>query len=124
MADSQSKGDETKATYAQLKMRTEYLVDRSGRNEEDKDGDVKMEDDDDLLLDEGDASEKERREKEKAEQLEKAEKEQLVRGFKYGTTYVPCPDGQFPRLPTKKGIDICGFFPAKNVRTTFIHSVL
>jgi ATP-dependent DNA helicase 2 subunit 2 len=124
MSDAHSQDDGTKVTYAQLKMRTEYLVDRSGGNEEDKDGDIKMEDDDDLLLDEGDPSEQEKREKEKAEQLEKVEKEQLVRGFKYGTTYAPCPDGQFPRLHTKKGIDICGFFPAKNVRTFSIHSVL
>jgi ATP-dependent DNA helicase 2 subunit 2 len=117
MADANSNDDdETKVTYAQLKLRTEYLVDRSGGNGEDEGGDVKMEDDDDdLLLDEGDAIEQEKREKEKAEQLEKVEKEQLVRGYKYGTTYAPCPDGQFARLHTKKGIDMCGFFPAKNV---------
>jgi ATP-dependent DNA helicase 2 subunit 2 len=119
MTGTQNEEDGAKETYAQLRMRTEYLVDRSGGNE-DKDGDVKMEDDDELLLDEGDENEKEKKEKEKAEQLEKVEKEQLVRGFKYGTTYAPCPDGQFPRLPTKKGIDICGFFPAKNVCTFFI----
>jgi ATP-dependent DNA helicase 2 subunit 2 len=128
--DEDMSDDGNKVTYAQLKMRTEYLVDRSGGNEEDNDGDVKMEDgdvkmevDDEILLDEGDTSEKEKREKEKAEQLEKVEKEQLVRGFKYGTTYAPCPDGQFPRLHTKKGIDICGFFPAKNVRTFVLHPV-
>jgi ATP-dependent DNA helicase 2 subunit 2 len=119
MSHAENEEDERKVTYAQLRMRTEYLVDRSGGNEEDKDGDVKMEDDDELL-DEGDESEREKREKEKAEQLEKVEKEQLIRGFKYGTTYAPCPDGQFPRLPTKKGIDICGFFPAKNVGTFFM----
>jgi len=113
MADARNEVDGTKVTYAQLKMRTEYLVDRSEENE-DKDGDVKMEDDE-FLLNEGDGSEK--GEKAKAEQLEKVEKEQLVRGFKYGTTYAPCPDGQFPRPHTKKGIDICGFFPAKNVGT-------
>lgn len=115
MSDVQNQEEGNKVTYAQLKMRTEYLVDRSGGDEEDKDGDVKMEDDE-VLLDEGDVTENEKNEKEKAEQLEKVEKEQLVRGFKYGTTYAPCPDGQFPRLHTKKGIDICGFFPAKNVR--------
>lgn len=122
MPDVHSQEDGAKVTYAQLKMRTEYLVDRGG-GDEDKDGDVKMEDDDDLLLDE-DASEKEKKEREKAEQLEKVEKEQLVRGFKYGTTYAPCPDGQFPRLHTKKGIDICGFFPAKNVCTPVMRHVL
>lgn len=49
--------------------------------------------------------------------VEKIDKEQLIRGFKYGTTYAPCPDGQFPKLPTKKGIDFEGFFKAKNVST-------
>ena len=124
MPDAHTREDGTKITYAQLKMRTEYLIDRGGGNEEDKDGDVKMEDDDELLLDEENASEKEKRERDKAEQLEKVEKEQLVRGFKYGATYAPCPDGQFPRLHTKKGIDICGFFPAKNVRTFVMHRIL
>lgn len=105
--------DSTTITYAQLKMKSEYYIDKSGENEVDEDGDVKMEDKDELLLDH-EAPEKP---KEKGENglLVKVEKEQLVRGFKYGTTYTPCPDGQFPRLPTKKGIDICGFFPAKNV---------
>jgi len=46
------------------------------------------------------------------------DKEQLVRGFKYGTDYVPCPEGQFERLPTKKGMDICGFF--KKVEVHFV----
>jgi ATP-dependent DNA helicase 2 subunit 2 len=94
-----------KVAYAQLKMRTEYYVDRSEDNGDDEDEDVKME------VDEDEDEEKKR----KDENLEKVEKEQLVRGFKYGTTYAPCPDGQFPRLNTKKGIDICGFFQAKNV---------
>lgn len=102
--------DEHKTAYAQLKMRSEYLVDRG---DHDEDEDVKMEEEDDETLDE---AEKRAKQKEKEELLEKVEKEQLIRGFKYGTTYAPCPDGQFPRLPTKKGIDICGFFPAKNVR--------
>lgn len=53
---------------------------------------------------------------------EKVEKEQLIKGFKYGSTYVPCPDGQFERLNTKKGIEICGFFLKKNVR--LLHSRL
>ncbi|KAJ7585617.1 SPOC domain-like protein [Mycena floridula] len=100
--------------YAQLKMRTEYRIEEQEDDEEDEkkvkeetekkkvkeeekdeDGDVKMKGDD---------------------EFERVEKEDLVRGFKYGTSYVPCPDGQFPRLPTRKGIDICGFFSAKNFR--------
>ena len=65
MSDVRNQEDGNKVTYAQLKMRTEYLVDRSGGDEEDKEGDVKMEDDDELLLDEGDVTENEKREKEK-----------------------------------------------------------
>lgn len=106
--------DRSKVVFAPLKMRTEYYVDRSGGDQQDADGDVKMEEDDGTnLLDEGEM--KDEGEK-KEENLEEVEKEELVRGFKYGTTYVPCPDGQFPRLQTQKGIDICGFFPAKQVR--------
>lgn len=100
--------------YAQLKMRSEYYVDRSGDDNVDEDGDVKMEvDEEENLLDGNDKMKVKGK-----EELEKVEKEQLVRGFKYGTTYAPCPDGQFPRLPTRKGIDLCGFFPAKNVSLT------
>lgn len=88
---AESSGD---TAYGQLAMRTEYFVDK---NTQDRDGDledVKMEVDND----------------EKAE-LEVFEKEELVKGFKYGTTYVTCPDGQFEKLPSvQAGIDICGFF--------------
>ncbi|KAG5646900.1 hypothetical protein DXG03_001976 [Asterophora parasitica] len=128
--ETQRRREEGKVAYAQLKMRTEYYIDRSGYAdaEVDEDGDVKMEDDDDLLdLDKGkkvkvksedddDLDVASKAVEEKEAQLEKVEKEQLVRGFKYGTTYAPCPDGQFPRLPTRKGIELCGFFPAKNFR--------
>ncbi|KAF5377271.1 hypothetical protein D9615_006424 [Tricholomella constricta] len=111
--ETKKKEDAARVAYAQLRMRTEYYVDRNG--EVDEDGDFKMDDSDSITLLDKDDSE-EPKEKIKEEQLEKVEKEQLVRGFKYGTTYAPCPDGQFPRLPTKKGIDLCGFFPAKNFR--------
>ncbi|KAJ7139489.1 SPOC like C-terminal domain-containing protein [Mycena epipterygia] len=103
-----------KVTFVQLKMRTEYYVDRRDHNSDNEDGDVKMEE-----------VEKESEPEEDEDGaptnkidpgLEQVDKEELVRGFKYGTTYVPCPDGQFGRLPTTKGIDICGFFLAKNFR--------
>jgi ATP-dependent DNA helicase 2 subunit 2 len=103
-----------KAAYAQLRMRTEYYVDRKA-GEKNENGDIvtkKEEDDDVNLLDKAAEDEPE---EPNVENLEKVDKEELVRGFKYGTTYVPCPEGQFPKLPTKKGIDICGFFPAKHV---------
>jgi ATP-dependent DNA helicase 2 subunit 2 len=100
--------DEDKIVYAPVKLRTEYYVNRNP--EEDEDGDVKM-DGENETSSEGEGEGKE-------EHLEKVEKEELVRGFKYGTTYAPCPDGQFPRLQTQKGIDICGFFHKRKVRFT------
>lgn len=106
--------------FAQLKMRTEYYVNRSGDHGEDSDEDVKMEDDEENLLD-GPSTEEQG--KSKNENLEKVEKEELIRGFKYGSTYVPCPDGQFPKLPTSKGIEMCGFFSIKNVRF-FVNKVI
>ena len=80
--------EEKKDVYVQLAMHTEYLVAPKEEEEE---------------------AEKE----EVAEEttVEKVDKEQLIRGFKYGASYAPCPDGQFPHLSTRKGIDICGFFP-------------
>ncbi|KAG2023769.1 Ku80 [Coprinopsis cinerea AmutBmut pab1-1] len=106
--------EERKAIFKQLKMRTEYYVDRNAGGD-DEDENVKMEDDEDegLLL-EGSAGPVEKKNKE--ENWERIEKEELVKGFKYGTTYAPCPDGQFPKLQTVKGIDIMGFFPSKNFR--------
>jgi Ku70/Ku80 beta-barrel domain len=97
--------EEGKVAYAQLKMRTEYYVDR------DPDPDATRLPGEEDEEDDGGAD----KTTEDKENLEKVEKEELIRGFKYGTTYAPCPDGQFPRLNTRKGIDICGFFPAKNV---------
>ena len=111
--EDQSRGDGGKTTFAQLRLRTEYFIDRNAGEEEDEEGDVKMkqEDDEENLLEDNS-------EKPKDNNLEKAEKEELVRGFKYGTTYAPCPDGQFPKLPTRKGIQICGFFTDRTVGTS------
>ncbi|KAG1761756.1 SPOC like C-terminal domain-containing protein [Suillus occidentalis] len=91
---------EDTTVFAQLKMRSEYYIDRSTQDGEEQD---KM----DMGSDD---------EEDKDKNLEMVQKEQLIRGFKYGSTYAPCPDGQFPRLNTRKGIDICGFFHAKNFR--------
>ncbi|KAJ7102505.1 SPOC domain-like protein [Mycena belliarum] len=99
-----------KVTFAQLKMRTEYYVDRRDHNSDDED--VKMEEPEPELEEEDEDEPTNKIDP----GLEQVDKEELIRGFKYGTTYVPCPDGQFNRLPTKKGIDICGFFLAKNFR--------
>ncbi|EIW86315.1 SPOC domain-like protein [Coniophora puteana RWD-64-598 SS2] len=94
--------EDKKTVFSQLRMRTEYYVDHS----ESKD------DTDDEDNEEGE-------DVKKKNAPEKVEKEQLIRGFKYGATYAPCPDGQFPKLPTKKGIDICGFFHRQNFRRDF-----
>lgn len=102
--------EERKTAYAQLTMRTEYFVDRAEHDEHEEAAD-KDKDKDAMDVDE----DGEKKEKVKEENIERVEKEQLVRGFKYGTTYVPCPDGQFPKLNSVKGIDICGFFRAENV---------
>ncbi|KAF8887717.1 SPOC domain-like protein [Infundibulicybe gibba] len=107
--DEDMEEESGKNVYTSLKMRSEYYVDPNEGDSEGEDGDVKME----PVDDENDEVENKAK---LNENLEKVEKEQLVRGFKYGTTYTPCPDGQFPRLSTQKGIDICGFFPAKNFR--------
>lgn len=105
MQDAQ---DEGKLTFKEVKRRTEYIIDRSSEKE-DEDGkptteDISMDVDEDKSVAEDETH------------LEKVEKEQLIKGFKYGSTYVPCPDGQFARLKTKKGIEVCGFVQSKNVR--------
>lgn len=41
-------------------------------------------------------------------------KENLTRSYKYGATWVDV-EGEFEKLETKKGIDVCAFFPAENV---------
>jgi ATP-dependent DNA helicase 2 subunit 2 len=107
--------DDSKVVFTPLKLQTEYYVDRSDDDEQDADGDVKMEDNNDTNLLDEDQRKREATDEEKEDNLEKVEKTELVRGFKYGTTYVPCPDGQFLRLSTKKGMDICGFFPVDKV---------
>ncbi|KIP04439.1 hypothetical protein PHLGIDRAFT_15192 [Phlebiopsis gigantea 11061_1 CR5-6] len=89
--------DELTANYGQLSMQTQYVYDPSGAHEDD-DGEVKEE------------------EPEQKKELVEIDKEDLVRGYKYGSSYVPVPDGNFPKLETKKGIEICGFFPEKNLR--------
>lgn len=121
--DEEMPGDddeEAKVAYAQLTMRTEYFIDRTEHDDEDEEGDNEgVRKNKNKNKDAMDVDEDESQDKSKVENIEKVEKEQLVRGFKYGSTYAPCPDGQFPKLPTRKGIDICGFFPSKNVRPLF-----
>lgn len=89
--------DAKKIVWAELRMRTEFHVEHDEQEDEDKGDEDNM--DVDGVKKSG----------------AKVEKEQLVRGFKYGSSYVPCPDGQFARLSTHMGISICGFFSADNV---------
>ncbi|KAH9075752.1 SPOC domain-like protein [Lactarius deliciosus] len=90
--------DTKKIVWAQLKMRTEFHVERDDQDNDDERNEDNMDVDD------------------AKRSGAKVEKEQLVRGFKYGSSYVPCADGQFERLSSQKGISICGFFNADNFR--------
>lgn len=89
--------DEPKATYGELSLQTQYVYDPTGPHDEDEDQAMNEE-------------------PEKKAELVEIEKEELIRGYKYGTSYVPVPEGNFPKLETKKGIDICGFFNGSNLR--------
>ena len=103
-------------TYVELKKHSDYCRDSDKSDEDDEEEDqvrVKEEkgvDDDDAgaKLGEQLAVEEDRR----------VDREELIKGFKYGSTYTPCPDGQFDRLQTRKGIDVCGFFKSRNVRAS------
>lgn len=103
--EEQTQADRSKAAYVPLKMTSEYFIDKGDRAEEE---DVEMSAEDE---DEGEGEDND------LKHLEQVDKEVLTRGFKYGSTYVPCPDGEFQKLPTKAGMEICGFFLKKNVRT-------
>ncbi|EPS98095.1 hypothetical protein FOMPIDRAFT_152276 [Fomitopsis schrenkii] len=108
--------DETAAVFAQLRVRTEYVAERPGPPPK-GDGEVSQVEEDVTMADAGDAKDKEAQ-----THLEVLNKEELIRGFKYGSSYAPCPDGQFPKLATRKGIDICGFFPHKGFRREYAMS--
>jgi ATP-dependent DNA helicase 2 subunit 2 len=89
--------DEPRPTFGELAMQTRYVYDPSGYHDED--ADASMDED----------SQK------KSESVE-VEKEDLIRGYKYGTSYVPVPENNFPKLETKKGIDITGFIHSEHFR--------
>ena len=104
-------------TYVELKKHSEYYRD-SDKSDDDDDEEshlrVKEEKTD------RDNTRADRDERVAPEDDRRVEREELIKGFKYGSTYTPCPDGQFDRLKTKKGIDICGFFKSKNVRASHV----
>jgi ATP-dependent DNA helicase 2 subunit 2 len=106
-------------TYVELKKRSEYHrdSDQSDKDDDDDEGRVKKE-----KTDYDDARVK-RDEELVVEDDRRVDREELIKGFKYGSTYTPCPDGQFDRLKTKKGIDVCGFFKSRNVRASRVHTL-
>ena len=89
--------EQPKATFVQLAMQSRYMYDPTGHHNED----------DETALDE---------DIERKGELVEVEKEELIRGYKYGTSYVPVPEDNFPRLETKKGIDITGFIHSEQFR--------
>ncbi|CAE6469453.1 unnamed protein product [Rhizoctonia solani] len=75
--------------YVELKRRTDYVV---------------------KLIDSGTEEEEGDEDREKQEpQGEVVEKETLVKAFKYGSTWVPCEEGHFEGLHTRKGIEVVSF---------------
>ena len=109
--------DEDNATFVQLHMRSEYYLDEDKNAAKDgtaghEDGAADNADDDGP--DDDEARKRARDEADK--RLIKIEKEELVRGYKYGASFAPAPEGGFPKLKTQKGMDICGFFSRKNFR--------
>ena len=113
--------EERQDVYAQLLLHTDYYISNdTGEKTEDKNGDAmdvdeKQDEDTNKTETETETENENENENEKSGSQQKINESQLIRGFKYGASYVPCPDGTFPRLSTRKGIDICGFFPETNV---------
>jgi len=99
-----TQNDIRKTVWAELKMRTEFHV------EHDEQGNVDNGNDEDMDVDVDDVK----------KSGAKVEREQLVRGYKYGSSYVPCADDNFAKLSTHMGISICGFFSADNVSTPLL----
>ena len=104
-------------TYVELKKRSEYYRDSDKSGDDDEgEGEVRVKKE----KPGNDDAQVGRDVQVKLEDDRRVEREELIKGFKYGSTYTPCPDGQFDRLKTKKGIDICGFFKSKNVRAPLV----
>lgn len=100
---SQGPNSNEQKLYVELRRRTEYMV----RLPEPKDS--------------TEAEEKEDGEDGEGEKPEPSgeivDKETLVKAFKYGSTWVPCEEGHFDGLHTRKGIEVHGFIPESTVST-------
>lgn len=103
---SQGSTPDQQKLYIELKRRTEYMV----RLPEAKDSNEVEENEDN-----------EEGESHKPEPTgEIVEKETLVKAFKYGSTWVPCEEGHFDGLHTRKGIEVHGFIPESTVSTLLV----
>ncbi|CAL1697373.1 unnamed protein product [Somion occarium] len=91
--------------YTPLIMRTQFYLDHRAEGEEEEAAAPQEESE----------TEDEEEAAAKTDKLQVIEKEELVRGYKYGSSFVPTAE-EFPRLRTEKGIDICGFFHQRNFR--------
>jgi ATP-dependent DNA helicase 2 subunit 2 len=90
-----------KTVWSQLRMRTEFHVEHDDQEDDEKGNEDDM--DIDGVKNCG----------------AKVEKEQLVRGFKYGSSYVPCPDGQFAKLKHTDGNFDLRIFQCGQCMSTF-----
>jgi ATP-dependent DNA helicase 2 subunit 2 len=104
------------ATYVELKKRSEYYRDSDESSVDDEEDQTRVEEEKTVY----DDTRVKRDEQLTVEDDRRVDREELIKGFKYGSTYTPCPDGQFDRLKTKKGIDVCGFFKSRNVRASCV----
>jgi ATP-dependent DNA helicase 2 subunit 2 len=89
--------------YVELRRRTDYLVKLPETSREAEDN--------------TDDEEGEGEKKESPGQV--VEKETLVKAFKYGSTWVPCEEGHFDGLHTRKGIEVHGFIPESTVSALY-----
>ncbi|KAI0358784.1 SPOC domain-like protein [Trametes cingulata] len=99
---------EDKTVFAQLHMRSEYYIEQDKAESVKGDGGGSAAGSVNGDAEDGQA--------ERDKRLVKVEKEELVRGYKYGASFAPAPEDDFPKLPVRKGMDICGFFPRHNFR--------
>ncbi|KAH8830040.1 ku80-like protein [Flagelloscypha sp. PMI_526] len=119
--------------YVPLSSESHYYV-KDEKDEDDEGGDIKKEvTQEELLLqvpsesqarqrgmdEEEDEEEDKKPEPPKHDGREEVSKEELVRGYKYGSTFVPAPDNLFDPLPTKPGMSIIGFFDSAHFRREY-----
>lgn len=99
---TQDEDEDDTLLFSELQRRTDYIFDEDKEEKPEEEEDAMEQDQDSQGV--------------KKDINNQIEKEDLIRGFKYGASFVPNPDGSYARLPTKKGIDICGFFKIENFR--------